>query len=84
MDPAGKPFKPQDFAVGSAVTVYSRTFHIVDADDFTRRHMEGLGIALMPAQPYPADPVESYRGAFARKVAGAGLRYLRCSGLRAY
>lgn len=75
-DPAGNPLKPEAFAVGSSVTVYTRTLHIVDADDFTRRHMEGLGISLLPAQPYPADPVEGYRAAFARKTAGAGSRHL--------
>ncbi len=32
-------FAPADFLVGGAFTLYSRDFHIVDADAFTREHM---------------------------------------------
>lgn len=32
-------FAPSDFLVGGAFALYSRTFHIVDADAFTRAHM---------------------------------------------
>ena len=75
MDGAGKPLKPEHFAVGSSVTLYTRALHIVDADDSTRRHMEGAGVALLPAQPYPAHPAEGYRAAFARKTAGERTAY---------
>lgn len=30
------PFSPSDLAVGQTVTIYGRTFIVVDADEFTR------------------------------------------------
>jgi hypothetical protein len=67
----GGPFKPVDFAIGAAVKMYGRVMTVVDADPFTRRHMASLGIELGAAHPYPADPAEEYRAAFARKTTGA-------------
>ena len=67
----GGAFKPGDFTIGAAVRMYSRVLNVVDADPFTRRHMAALGVQLADPLPYPADPTEEYRSAFARKVAGA-------------
>ena len=66
----GGPFRPADFAIGVAVKMYGRVMTVVDADPFTRRHMAALGMELGPAVPYPADPAEEYRAAFARKTTG--------------
>lgn len=32
----GGPFRPADFLVGGTFTLYDRTFHLVDADAYTR------------------------------------------------
>lgn len=59
------PFTPTDLAVGETVTVYGRTFILVDADAFTRTwYAEKLGVELGPAGGYPADPVDQYREHF--------------------
>ena len=67
----GGPLKPADFVIGSAVKIYGRVMTVVDADPFTRSHMASLGIQLAAALPYPVDPTEEYRAAFARKTTGA-------------
>ena len=44
-------FTPTDFVVGDSFLLYSRTYHIVDADAFTRAYMAATyGVQL-------ADPV---------------------------
>ena len=61
----GSPFSPADLSVGQTVTVYGRTFFIVDADTFTRSwYAQQLGVDLADAGTYPADPVEAYRQHF--------------------
>lgn len=45
---ATESFGPADFVVGDSFTLYSRTYHIVDADAFTRAYMaatHGLQLA---------------------------------------
>jgi hypothetical protein len=50
---------PADLAVGATITVYGRTFFLVDADAFTREwyaaHLPGAEQG--PAQGYPSDMV---------------------------
>ena len=75
----GAFFRPSDFAIGAAVKMYCRVLTVVDADPFTRRHMAALGVELGDPLPYPADPTEEYRSAFARKVIGAQLQTLALS-----
>jgi hypothetical protein len=59
------PLTPSDLAVGETVTVYGRTFFLVDADTFTRRwYSEQMGLELGGAGTYPADPVDAYRKHF--------------------
>jgi hypothetical protein len=64
------PLTPSDLAVGRTVTIYGRTFFLVDADAFTRswygQHME---LELAPAGSYPSDPVDAYRQHFGLNVA---------------
>ncbi|MEW5310689.1 MAG: hypothetical protein WDW38_002460 [Sanguina aurantia] len=56
---------PSDFTVGEPLTIYGRTFYLVDADVFTREYYAtNLGRVHGPALPYPDDPVEAYRASF--------------------
>eukprot|EP01105_Mastigella_eilhardi_P018082 TRINITY_DN4177_c0_g3_i1.p1 TRINITY_DN4177_c0_g3~~TRINITY_DN4177_c0_g3_i1.p1 ORF type:complete len:642 (-),score=187.91 TRINITY_DN4177_c0_g3_i1:78-1832(-) len=48
-------FTVKDFAVGSDITMYGRTFHIVDCDQFTRNFYERLGIAQGAQEEAPVD-----------------------------
>lgn len=52
----GSFFAPGDFVVGDNVSFYGRTFHIVDADVFTRQAMAEAGLEYGPAESYPDDP----------------------------
>jgi len=48
--------EPQDLLVGSDITIFSRTFHISNADEFTRKFMrEEHGIELGPNEEVPVD-----------------------------
>eukprot|EP01006_Ploeotia_vitrea_P031029 TRINITY_DN63358_c0_g2_i1.p1 TRINITY_DN63358_c0_g2~~TRINITY_DN63358_c0_g2_i1.p1 ORF type:complete len:821 (-),score=105.74 TRINITY_DN63358_c0_g2_i1:129-2591(-) len=44
-----------DLEVGGEVTMYSKTFHIVGCDDFTREFMESLGFYVAPNEDFPND-----------------------------
>jgi DUF1126 PH-like domain len=60
--PDGSAFRVRDFVVGGEVTMCGRTFHLVDADAFTREYTsERLQVCLAPALPYPQDPVDVQR-----------------------
>ena len=52
----GSFFAPGDFVVGDNVSFYGRTFHIVDADVFTRQTMADAGLEYGPPETYPDDP----------------------------
>jgi hypothetical protein len=61
----GSFFTPADFTVGETVSIYGRTFHLVDADTFTREFAASkLGKELGGPLPYPGDPVDTYRATF--------------------
>lgn len=61
----GSPLTPADLAVGQLITIYGRTFFVVDADNFTREwYAQQLGLQLAAAETYPADPVDAYRQHF--------------------
>lgn len=57
----GTFFAPGDFVVGDNVSFYGRTFHIVDADVFTREAMAEAGLEYGPAETYPNDPFTTKR-----------------------
>ncbi len=58
-------FSPADFNVGETVTIYGRTFHLTDADSFTREFMAAqLGRDMGGPLGYPDDPVDAYRTTF--------------------
>lgn len=66
------PFAIKDFVVGERVTLYGKTIHIVDADGYTRRHLEQkLGLALAPAEDYPDTPFQKVQ-AWAAKTNRTG------------
>lgn len=72
---------PADLAVGKTVTVYGRTFILVDADAFTRAwYAQQLGVELGPAGAYPVNPADEYRKRFAimGTAPGAGARQQQC------
>lgn len=64
-DVTGGFFTPADFSVGGEVTIYGRTYYLVDADAFTRQfYQDNAGIDLAAPLPYPDDPVDAYRATF--------------------
>jgi len=44
-----------DFEIGEEITMYGRTYHIVDCDAATRDFYASLGHNLGPSLPYPTD-----------------------------
>ncbi|KAG2501001.1 hypothetical protein HYH03_000822 [Edaphochlamys debaryana] len=61
----GSFFNPTDFAVGDCVTMYGRTFYLVDADAFTREYLQmKYGKDLASPLGYPNDPVDNFRTTF--------------------
>jgi len=46
---------PEDLKVGSEVTIYSRTFRVIDADDFTKWFFTEAGMALGEPEEAPVD-----------------------------
>ena len=57
----GSFFAPGDFVVGDNVSFYGRTYHLVDADAFTRQAMAEAGLEYGPAEAYPDDPFTTKR-----------------------
>ena len=52
--PDGRFYEPRDFAVGGNVAMYGRTFHITDADAFTRGFLQDqVGAPSMASPPSP-------------------------------
>jgi hypothetical protein len=75
----GTPFNPTDLAVGQTVTVYGRTYILVDADAFTRGwYAEKLEQELAAPGDYPGDPVDDYRQRFGLSAAPGGLQGSCC------
>ncbi|DBB10039.1 TPA: Protofilament ribbon protein [Trebouxia sp. C0006] len=66
----GSFFAPGDFVVGDNVSFYGRTFHIVDADVFTRQTLADAGLEYGPAETYPNDPFTTKRLSMQRHTSG--------------
>ena len=61
----GSFFSPAEFSVGEELTVYAKTFFLVDADSFTREwYQANLGKELGAPHGYPHDPIVDYRKTF--------------------
>ena len=66
----GSFFAPGDFVVGDNVSFYGRTFHIVDADVFTRQTLGEAGLEYGSAETYPDDPFTTKRLSMRRHTSG--------------
>lgn len=44
-----------DLMIGADITVYGRTFFMIDCDDFTRSFYQSNGVEQSPGMPYPMD-----------------------------
>ena len=62
--PDGLPFCVDDFCVGEEVVIYSRSYRIVDCDEFTRRYLIQSGREDVPAIEIPNDPYYDIRKRF--------------------
>eukprot|EP00049_Salpingoeca_infusionum_P005694 m.95331 g.95331 ORF g.95331 m.95331 type:complete len:620 (+) comp13056_c0_seq1:128-1987(+) len=49
-------YEPEDFNIGKEVTVYGRTYLIINCDPFTRNFLTKLGISVSEPIPPPSDP----------------------------
>ena len=69
--PDGRFINETDLMVGETVSIYGRTFKIVDCDDFTRRDLLGKGFAVGKPSSYPDDKFTIKRTDFMRRETGA-------------
>lgn len=69
--PDGRFYEPRDFAVGGNVAMYGRTFHITDADAFTRGFLQDQGLEVGPAEEVPCDPYEERKSTLKRHESGS-------------
>jgi len=59
--PDGSTFTPADLNVGVELDLYGRVFLVTDADPFTRKFLEALGVAVGESISVPNDPYTSTR-----------------------
>ncbi|GMH37490.1 hypothetical protein BSKO_05363 [Bryopsis sp. KO-2023] len=64
------PYTCTDLFIGAKLVLYGRTIFIVDCDDFTRSHMQDMGIELAAPEPYPSDPIDLYKETYKKKQTG--------------
>lgn len=66
-----------DLNINSEITLYGRTFHVIDADGFTKRfYEEKLGKALDDAIQLPEDPYNATRTEMKTYMQPRGTQYL--------
>ncbi|XP_075454713.1 EF-hand domain-containing protein 1 isoform X2 [Ascaphus truei] len=58
---AGDHYHWKDLNVGINITLYGRTFCIVNCDQFTQEFLESQGIEVNPSEEIPDDPYTSLR-----------------------
>lgn len=73
-------FGPEDFSVGEIVTIYGRTFYLLDADGFTREFYAARGKEQGPPGGYPDDPIDTYRSTFGANKGRTGSGEARSCG----
>jgi hypothetical protein len=57
---SGESVSTDDFYIGSELTLYGRTYHMVDADEFTRQYFgQAKGVTLGEGVAYPSDAFQS-------------------------
>lgn len=54
----GNAFMPEDFAIGTDISILARQFRITDMDDFTRQFYQKCGMDPPPAISTPVDAFE--------------------------
>ena len=70
-DSRGEFYGLDDIDVGAELTVYGRTFRVVDCDGYTREYMRSIGCDLQAPEPYPEDRYTRLREEFMRLETGA-------------
>lgn len=74
----GAFLSPDDLRCGKSITIYSRSFQIVDCDDFTEQfYQEALGVDVGVRQPLPLDSFRESQvkaAQFSARVEGAHKR----------
>ncbi len=48
-------YLPDDLNIGKDITLYGRTYHIVDCDEFTRNYCSKVGMVMGEKEDYPED-----------------------------
>ncbi|CAM9270260.1 unnamed protein product [Chrysoparadoxa australica] len=72
MDIADGYYSIEDIDVGTIIEVYGRSFHVVDANQFTRKYLEDkLGREVLPGMPVPTDQYEEDRRQFMSRETGS-------------
>eukprot|EP01062_Namystynia_karyoxenos_P056416 TRINITY_DN47376_c0_g1_i1.p1 TRINITY_DN47376_c0_g1~~TRINITY_DN47376_c0_g1_i1.p1 ORF type:complete len:757 (+),score=291.09 TRINITY_DN47376_c0_g1_i1:107-2377(+) len=57
----GQPFSYADLNVGQEISVYGKTFRLVDCDAYTRKFLTGIGIEVPPGELFPVDSFQQAR-----------------------
>ncbi|XP_018117414.1 EF-hand domain (C-terminal) containing 1 L homeolog isoform X1 [Xenopus laevis] len=57
----GDPYHWKDLNVGINITLYGRTFRVINCDTFTQEFLESEGIELNPPEGIPSDPYTELR-----------------------
>jgi len=60
----------EDLVIGATVTIYSRTFHIIDANSTTKEYLRANGFAVGESQPFPVDRYEAVRSTITSRETG--------------
>lgn len=66
-----------DLVVGGDVSLYGRTIHLVDCDEFTKTYLEDAGIQVSLPESYPTDPIDTYKATYKKKLTGKNPNPLR-------
>eukprot|EP01006_Ploeotia_vitrea_P053971 TRINITY_DN67834_c7_g14_i1.p1 TRINITY_DN67834_c7_g14~~TRINITY_DN67834_c7_g14_i1.p1 ORF type:complete len:759 (-),score=100.08 TRINITY_DN67834_c7_g14_i1:1110-3386(-) len=85
--PDGSAYSFEMFNIGTNVTFYGKTFHIIDCDTFTRRFLEQLGIHVPEPEGWPDDAYTvsrkgTYGRAGAKKPKDDEMEYMGMQGRR--
>lgn len=68
-------FTPADLAVGKSITIYGKTFQLIDCDEFTRAYFGDRGTPLAPSEPCPVDQFTEAQAEKSKKIAKAPRTY---------
>lgn len=60
----------EDFEIGGMLTIYGRTFHIIDANEAAKQTLADMGKDVSMVSDYPPDSYETYRMAVMTRETG--------------